>query len=90
MLQEGADLLGLRDAELPVQTAIAGTQPWAAGQEPGSDMAELTARYAERFPALTAAIADARDTPHDNGWAFGLRFLLDGLGVLIEERAAAH
>ncbi|GAA3448131.1 TetR/AcrR family transcriptional regulator [Planomonospora venezuelensis] len=68
--------------------ATAGTQPWTAGEEPGSDMTELMTRYAERFPALTAAIDGARGAPHDNGRAFGLRCLLDGLGTLIEERAA--
>ncbi|NUR29635.1 MAG: TetR family transcriptional regulator [Catenulispora sp.] len=48
---------------------------------------ELLTRHADRFPALTAAIADGAwaETPADP-LAFGLERLLDGIQVLIDQR----
>jgi len=73
----------------------AGTQPWRAdhdGRRLDAFLHELVPDYADRFPALTAATAEAAaadgdgDGPGDNGRAFGLRCILDGLDVLIATR----
>jgi len=78
-------------------TATAGTQPWSAadgGRRLDTFLHELVPDYAARFPALTAATAASAAAaagnggPGDNGRAFGLRCILDGLEVLIASRQA--
>jgi AcrR family transcriptional regulator len=53
-------------------------------------LGELLGRHADRFPALNAAIADGAFGPdEDGGLEPGLRFVLDGIGVRIDERPAS-
>ncbi|MFI6291241.1 TetR/AcrR family transcriptional regulator [Nonomuraea sp. NPDC050790] len=61
----------------------AGTQPWTP------QLGTLPDHAADRFPALTAAIASAGDPSPDRSREFGLQRLLDGLEVLISQRAGA-
>ncbi|GAA2793538.1 TetR/AcrR family transcriptional regulator [Saccharopolyspora taberi] len=51
----------------------------------GALLAELMRTHGSRFPALTAALADSGG--RDQAWEFGLRRILDGLAVLIDDRA---
>ncbi|WP_113700051.1 TetR/AcrR family transcriptional regulator [Nonomuraea lactucae] len=54
----------------------------------GALLGELMRAHGERFPALTAALSSAaRSGGQDQAWEFGLRRILDGLAVLIDERA---
>jgi AcrR family transcriptional regulator len=73
--------------------ATAGTQPWSAdgaggGRRLDAFLREMVPDHAERFPALTAATAGATDGSGDNGRAFGLRCILDGIEALIASRQA--
>jgi AcrR family transcriptional regulator len=69
--------------------STAGTRPWTTDKQLSQPMADLLPRHRERFPALTAAVESAAKTgSSDNGREFGLRCLLDGLALLIDERAA--
>ncbi|WP_405800622.1 TetR/AcrR family transcriptional regulator [Streptomyces sp. NBC_01506] len=69
-------------------------QARAAGPE-GSPEAQLNAvlgdlmrAHGERFPALGAALASTDQSGgQDQAWEFGLRCILDGLAVLIDQRA---
>ncbi|MFC7303977.1 TetR/AcrR family transcriptional regulator [Streptomyces monticola] len=56
----------------------------------GAAMGDLMADHGERFPALTAALAEtarSRGRGQDQAMEFGLQRILDGLAALIEERA---
>ncbi|MFH8370080.1 TetR/AcrR family transcriptional regulator [Streptomyces sp. NPDC018031] len=54
----------------------------------GAVLGELMEAHGERFPALTGALASvARSGGQDQAWEFGLQRILDGLAVLIDERA---
>ena len=52
------------------------------------DVNELLETHGERFPALATALGSAaeRREEMDQAWEFGLERILDGLGVLIEQR----
>lgn len=67
--------------------STAGTQPWTPDRRLSPTMHGLLRDHADRFPALTAAIGDRTEEVHDNGREFGLRRILDGLELLIAERA---
>ncbi|MFE9848298.1 TetR/AcrR family transcriptional regulator [Streptomyces sp. NPDC005576] len=50
-------------------------------------LGDLMHVHGERFPALAEALASAaRDAGQDQAWEFGLRRVLDGLAVLVDER----
>ncbi|GAB2461623.1 TetR/AcrR family transcriptional regulator [Xylanimonas ulmi] len=52
---------------------------------------ETLREHATDFPALAEAAADGAFGPHDNdGFAFGLRCILDGLAATIAARDEAH
>jgi hypothetical protein len=53
-------------------------------------MTELLQERAEQYPAIAAALAatDAEPEGRDQAWEFGLQRILDGLEVLMDERAA--
>ncbi|MDQ0578703.1 TetR/AcrR family transcriptional regulator [Streptomyces rishiriensis] len=54
----------------------------------GAILGDLMEAHGERFPALTAALTSAaRSGGQDQAWEFGLQRILDGLAVLVEERA---
>ncbi|MFJ6568989.1 TetR/AcrR family transcriptional regulator [Streptomyces sp. NPDC091292] len=54
----------------------------------GAVLGELMRTHGERFPALTAALASAAGPGgQDQAWEFGLQRILDGLAVLIDQRA---
>ncbi|MFI1484517.1 TetR/AcrR family transcriptional regulator [Streptomyces sp. NPDC020747] len=54
----------------------------------GSILGDLMQAHGERFPALTAALTSAAQSHgQDQAWEFGLQRILDGLAVLIDERA---
>ncbi|MEV5987727.1 TetR/AcrR family transcriptional regulator [Streptomyces sp. NPDC052051] len=54
----------------------------------GTVLSDLMRKHGERFPALTAALTSAaRSDGRDQAWEFGLRRILDGLAVLIDQRA---
>ncbi|MFI6584149.1 TetR/AcrR family transcriptional regulator [Embleya sp. NPDC050493] len=56
----------------------------------GSDVGELVRTHRDRYPALLAAMSSGAFEPAEgDGEEFGLRCVLDGIGVLIKERAAA-
>ncbi|WP_158888222.1 TetR/AcrR family transcriptional regulator [Amycolatopsis anabasis] len=65
----------------------AGTQPWTSERRLSPIITELMRRHGDRFPELVAAADSTGDAPHDNGWEFGLRRILDGIAVLIAERS---
>ncbi|MEV4893494.1 TetR/AcrR family transcriptional regulator C-terminal domain-containing protein [Nonomuraea sp. NPDC055795] len=67
-------------------TTSAGTQPWTTHRQPSHTLSTLPDHAADRFPALTAAIASANDPTPDRSRQFGLQRLLDGLDVLITQR----
>ncbi|MFI6540458.1 TetR/AcrR family transcriptional regulator [Nonomuraea sp. NPDC050547] len=67
-------------------TTSAGTQPWTTQHQPSPTLNTLPAHAADRFPALTAAIASAENPTPDRSRQFGLQRLLDGLDVLITQR----
>jgi hypothetical protein len=68
----------------------AGTQPWDSDKKVTPIMQGLLADYGDRYPALTAATASANGSAaHDNGRAFGLERILDGLESLIAQRAGS-
>jgi AcrR family transcriptional regulator len=68
--------------------ATAGTQPWTTDKQVAPAMEDLLREYGERFPALTSVVTTANGASHDNGRAFGLDLILNGLARLISERAA--
>ncbi|MER0243752.1 TetR/AcrR family transcriptional regulator [Streptomyces sp. HSW2009] len=54
----------------------------------GAILGALMQEHGERFPAVTAAVDDAaRSHGQDQAWEFGLHRILDGLAVLIAQRA---
>ncbi|MFI0422561.1 TetR/AcrR family transcriptional regulator [Spongiactinospora sp. 9N601] len=65
---------------------LAGTQPWTTQQRLKPDLSALPGHTADRFPALSAAIASADDPAPGRSRQFGLQRLLDGLEVLITQR----
>ena len=59
--------------------------PGAGAEEQLSGLlAELMQTHGDRFPALTAALAD---DGKDQAWEFGLQRILDGLAALIAQRS---
>ncbi|MFF2847936.1 TetR/AcrR family transcriptional regulator [Streptomyces sp. NPDC058001] len=51
-------------------------------------LGDLMRTHGERFPALLAALTStARSGGQDQAWEFGLQRILDGLAVLIDQRA---
>lgn len=66
------------------RTASTGTQIWAADHRVTPTYAGLMAQYGDRYPALTAALADAGDAPADYGRRFGLDCILDGLAARMD------
>lgn len=62
--------------------ATAGTQPWTAQKR----LREVLHAHRDRFPALHEAARSTDGVPRDNGWAFGLDRILDGVEVLIGQR----
>ncbi|WP_437959359.1 TetR/AcrR family transcriptional regulator C-terminal domain-containing protein [Sorangium sp. So ce119] len=70
------------DRRLRQQGGIPG-EPW------GAVMTELVQKHGDRYPAVREAMSSgAFGPPADDGLEFGLRCVLDGIGVLIAERAA--
>jgi AcrR family transcriptional regulator len=68
--------------------SAAGTQPWDSDKKVTPIMEGLLADYGDRYPALTAATSSVNGSAsHDNGRAFGLERILDGLEMLIARRA---
>ncbi|SEG91608.1 regulatory protein, tetR family [Nonomuraea solani] len=63
-----------------------GTQPWTSDRRPSDAFARILDRHGATFPALAAAIGDLGDAPHDNGRAFGLACILDGLTARIDAK----
>ncbi|MFG2991794.1 TetR/AcrR family transcriptional regulator [Streptomyces sp. NPDC048257] len=54
----------------------------------GAILGDLMQAHGERFPALTSALTSAAQSHgQDQAWEFGLQCILDGLAVLIDERA---
>jgi AcrR family transcriptional regulator len=85
---------GLTGAErMDAVATVAGQVRMIAGQS-GTAESELTAtigvvlrEHADRFPALTAAVADtATHGGADQAFHFGLARILDGISVLLQER----
>jgi AcrR family transcriptional regulator len=70
-------------------TASAGTRPWTADPEGGSTMRDLVAAHAERYPALTAVMADPGRAVASR-WEFGLGCLLDGFESAARRREVAR
>ncbi|WP_433334433.1 TetR/AcrR family transcriptional regulator [Spirillospora sp. CA-294931] len=65
----------------------AGTQPWTSDRNSRPPMQRLLYENSERYPALTAAMDEVTPAPaQDQGRAFGLTCILDGLEVLIRSR----
>lgn len=69
--------------------STAGTQPWGADKQLKVGIADLIRDHADTFPALTEAIEATADAAHDNGRAFGLALILDGLATLIAARPSS-
>jgi hypothetical protein len=68
----------------PGQAAKISPESWSTA------IAELVRAHGDRYPALLEAMTSGAFDPSDvNGPAFGLRVVLDGIGVRIAERAAA-
>lgn len=67
-----------------MSVSTAGTQPWANQQQ-----AELLRAHADRFPTLVALLDERGSAPPDNGRAFGLKLVLDGVERLIAERVGS-
>ena len=69
---------------------MAGTQPWSTDHRPRPGLEQPLSENAERYPALTAAMAAATpDTADLSGRDFGLRRILDGVETLIAQRASS-
>ncbi len=68
--------------------SMAGTQPWTTERALSPAVTELLHAHRDRFPALIAA-AGGGGASGDNGWRFGLDRILDGLELLITQRASA-
>jgi AcrR family transcriptional regulator len=67
--------------------SAAGTQPWDSDKKVTPIMQGLLADYGERYPALTAAMCSANGAAsQDNGRAFGLQRIFDGLASFIARR----
>lgn len=64
-----------------MSVSTAGTQPWVNHRQTG-----LLLEHADRFPTLVAMLSDSEPAPPDNGRAFGLKLILDGVERLIAER----
>jgi hypothetical protein len=84
---ERMDAVGMLFGHLrtTLATASAGTRPWTADPAGGSTMRDLVAAHADRYPALTAVMADPGH-PEGSRWDFGLRCLLDGFAVAAQRR----
>ena len=54
----------------------------------GAILGDLMQAHGERFPALASALTSAaQSNGQDQAWEFGLQRILDGLAVLIDQRA---
>lgn len=67
-----------------VQQSFATDQ--AESQSPETTLAGLLAEHTDRYPALTAALHSANQPPN-SAFDFGLARILDGVEVLIKQRA---
>jgi AcrR family transcriptional regulator len=80
----------IRNTQSP---ATAGTQPWRVDVQLEPALRRLVPDYTDRYPALAAAVAGAGSAGADgaargdNGRAFGLGCILDGLAALIATRS---
>lgn len=63
-------------------TRPAGTQPWTDPTQ-----VALLQKHADRFPSLATVVTARLKRPADNGRAFGLTRLLDGIEALHQSRA---
>lgn len=63
-------------------TMHSGTQPWT-----DPSRIALVQEHAERFPALAAVLTRGVERPADNGRAFGIARILDGIEALHDARA---
>jgi AcrR family transcriptional regulator len=72
-------------------TATAGTQPWNVDEHLDPALRRLVPDYADRYPALAAAVTGggigSGGGADDNGRAFGLGCILDGLAALVATRS---
>jgi AcrR family transcriptional regulator len=69
--------------------SMAQAQQQATGEQWEPAITRVLQKHGDRYPAMMAAIGSGALSPSDNdGLEFGLRCVLDGLGVLIAERAA--
>jgi AcrR family transcriptional regulator len=93
----GYGLVGqeLLEAVLVVNGQVRSMAPFAATQPEtdawGEAIGALLAAHSDRFPALSAAIADGAFAPdaEDDGLEFGLQRVLDGIEVLIKQRSGS-
>ena len=89
----GNGLVGqeLMEAVLVVNGHVRSMAPFAGPESDawGDAIGSLLRTHSERFPALTAAIADGAFAPADDpadGLEFGLQRVLDGIEVLIKQK----
>lgn len=68
----------------------AGTQPWTLTDATGAALRERLRQHGDDYPTLLAAIppSTAAPTAMAEIWELGIRLLLDGLQVALDERAA--
>jgi AcrR family transcriptional regulator len=93
----GYGLVGqeLLEAVLVVNGHVRSMAPFAAAQPEtdawGEAIGALLAAHSDRFPALSAAIADGAFAPdgEDDALEFGLQRVLDGIEVLIKARSGS-
>jgi AcrR family transcriptional regulator len=83
---ERMDAVFLLSGHVRNTQSAAGTQPWTADRRLSPALTDLVRRDKDRFPALVAAADEGGRPTDDNGWNFGLGRILDGLGLLIEQR----
>ncbi|WP_314175168.1 TetR/AcrR family transcriptional regulator [Streptomyces winkii] len=85
------------DAAVLLGSHVRGIAQQARATSPGESqegelsvvLSEVLKERGERYPALAAALASTAAEPEgrDQAWEFGLQRILDGLAVLVEERA---
>lgn len=85
---EQLDSVFLVSAHLRATQAMTtyGVLPWTLGLPQQDLLEDLRGQYEDRFPALTE-LAVAVPEPEHSGFEFGLARILDGLDLLIQERA---
>ncbi|GAB3401020.1 TetR/AcrR family transcriptional regulator [Flindersiella endophytica] len=86
---EQLDSVFLVSAHLRATQAMTayGVLPWTLGLPQRGTLDGLRSKYEEQFPALTELAASVREPEH-NGFEFGLARILDGLELLINQRAS--